>query len=380
MEMESLRVVVIGAGIVGQAHALTARERGHDVTVLERNGRPLGASVRNFGTLWPIGCVPGAEREQALFGVERWRQLAHDLAFPMRCQGSLSLAHREQAMAVLEEFAAQADDATFELLDADETARRFPAVRRDGLRGALHSSAEAVVPPATALQALAAHLVKAGVDVRFGTPVVRVHDREVETSGGQRVAFDHLIVAAGDDMRTLFPAELQAAGLTRCRLQMMRTAPQPRGFDLGAILVSDLTLCHYPAFRDCPSTEPLRARLERELPRHQQHGVHVIAAQHADGSLVLGDSHEYADDFDPELRTDIDELVLDSLRAFVDVPELRIAARWHGVYLKSTRGVTQVVLHPRPGVTMVTAMGGLGMTLSFGLARRTVDALEGVRP
>jgi hypothetical protein len=43
------------------------------------------------------------------------------------------------------------------------------------------------------------------------------------------------------------------------------------------------------------------------------------------------------------------------------------------VYLKSTVGETQVVLHPRERVTMVTAMGGLGMTLSWGLAARTVE-------
>jgi len=40
--------------------------------------------------------------------------------------------------------------------------------------------------------------------------------------------------------------------------------------------------------------------------------------------------------------------------------------------LKSGDGQTQVILHPRERVTMVTAMGGLGMTLSWGLAEETV--------
>ena len=53
---------------------------------------------------------------------------------------------------------------------------------------------------------------------------------------------------------------------------------------------------------------------------------------------------------------------------------LRIAARWQGIYLKSTAGQTQVVLHPRERVTLVSAMGGLGMTLSWGLARNTVKS------
>jgi glycine/D-amino acid oxidase-like deaminating enzyme len=89
---------------------------------------------------------------------------------------------------------------------------------------------------------------------------------------------------------------------------------------------------------------------------------------------VLGDSHEYAADFNPDSRTAVDELILEELQRFVQVPELRIAARWMGIYLKSTVGQTQVVLHPRERVTMVTAMGGLGMTLSWGLARKTVQS------
>jgi len=368
------RVVVIGAGIVGVAHALTAREAGWEVTVLERDGRPLGASVRNFGTLWPIGCVFGAEREQALRGVRRWRELAAEAGFWIRPCGSLSLAYREEAWAVLNEFASRGKfaEGEFELMDSTEATRRFPAVNGEHLHGAMHSKAETGVHPRSALAALVELIQRRGVQVHFGTPVVRVHPDAVEASDGRRFEFDHLVIAAGEEMRLLFPQELARANLTRSRLQMMRTAPQPAGFDLGAILVSDLTLCHYPAFRDCPSTAKLRARLEAELPRHREWGVHVIAAQHPDGSLVIGDSHEYAADFDPESHSEVDELILDALRSFVRVPDLRIATRWQGVYLKSTVGQTQVVLHPRERVTIVTAMGGLGMTLSWGLAERTI--------
>jgi glycine/D-amino acid oxidase-like deaminating enzyme len=104
--------------------------------------------------------------------------------------------------------------------------------------------------------------------------------------------------------------------------------------------------------------------------------VHVIAAQHPDRALVIGDSHEYGDDLVPELNAEVDELILEGLRSFVRVPKLQIAARWHGVYLKSTVGKTQVVLQPRERVTLVTAMGGLGMTLSWGLAHKTVEAWQ----
>jgi FAD dependent oxidoreductase TIGR03364 len=368
------RVVIVGGGIIGQAHALTALEAGWSVTLLERDGRPLGASVRNFGTLWPLGCAFGPEREQALFGVQRWKEFAVDGSFWLNRNGSLSLAYREEAWAVLQEFKAVGPaNEGFELLEPSEVTHRFPAANPHGLRGALYSSAEMVVQPASAIAALSRLVQARGGVVFFGVPVVKVHEDAVEASDGRRFEFDQLVIATGDEMRMFFPEEMAAARLTRCRLQMMRTVVQPVGFDLKATLVSDLTLCHYPAFRVCPSAARLLARLEAELPGHRKWGVHVIAAQHADGSIVLGDSHEYASDFDPETRSDVEALILDALQKFVRVPDLSIAARWQGVYLKSTAGQTQVVLQPRKGVTMVTAMGGLGMTLSWGLARKTVD-------
>ncbi len=369
-------VIVVGAGIIGLAHAITAREAGYSVTVLERDGRALGASVRNFGTLWPIGCAFGAEREQALFGVRRWRELAAEAGFWTSARGSLSLAYREEAWAVLREFAAAGAGGALELLDADAVLRRFPAAQPEGLRGALFSAVETVVHPSSAIAALTNFALGLGVRFHFGKPVVQVFADAVECADGERFGFDRLVIAAGEEMRLLFSRELAAAQVRRCRLQMMRTVPQRADWRLGPVMVSDLTLCHYPAFRECPSTAQLRARLEAELPRHRDWGVHVIAAQHEDGSLTLGDSHEYGDDFPPENEAEVEELILCSLREFVRVPDLCIASRWQGVYLKSTVGQTQVVLHPRERVTMVTAMGGLGMTLSWGLAQATIRSWE----
>jgi glycine/D-amino acid oxidase-like deaminating enzyme len=57
--MSGERDAVIGAGIVGLAIART-------VTVFDTGASPQGASVRNFGTLWPIGQPAGPRRTMAL--------------------------------------------------------------------------------------------------------------------------------------------------------------------------------------------------------------------------------------------------------------------------------------------------------------------------
>jgi D-hydroxyproline dehydrogenase subunit beta len=373
------KVAIVGSGFIGLAHALMAREAGYEVTVFEKSGRPLGASVRNFGTIWPIGCVPGLERDQALFGARFWRELATKIGIWHDPRGSLSLAHRESAWQVLQEASASKTGDGYSLLSREEILRQFPSVNPEGLRGGLRGTAELVLHTPTAIPLLIDYLRTLGIVFHFSTPIVRVTEQNaLETSYGDCHHFDHLLIAAGEEMRLLFPRELAAADITPCRLQMMRSVPQPAGFDLGAIMVGDLTLGHYPAFRDCPSLPILQQEVRDEFPEETRWGIHVIAAQHHDRSVTIGDSHEYGEDLDPASHTSVDDRILAALARFARLADRRISTRWHGTYLKSTRGVTQVVLHPRENITMVTAMGGLGMTLGWGLAKRTVEDWKGV--
>ncbi|WP_051946055.1 TIGR03364 family FAD-dependent oxidoreductase [Verrucomicrobium sp. BvORR106] len=372
--IRSERVVIIGGGIIGLAHALTAIEAGCKVTIVERNSRPLGASVRNFGTIWPIGLAFGSERNQGLRGVQRWQEISQAAGFHAESCGSLSLAYRDEAWNVLQEFAALPEAALegFELLSPGETLKRHPLSNPNGLKGALFSPHELCIQPASALTALSAHLASIGVSFLNRACAIKVHDDAVELSDGRILPFDRCVIAAGDEMQILFPAELATAQVRRCQLQMMRTSPLEQR--LGAIMVSDLTLAHYPAFQRCPSITALQSVLHDTMADYHQWGVHVIAAQHSDGTLTLGDSHEYGQDFTPDIWSHVEELVLQNLSTFTRLPVCHIESRWHGVYLKSTIGETQVVLHPRDRVTMVTAMGGLGMTLSWGLAEQTISS------
>ena len=378
----SERVVVVGAGILGLAHAWSAAERGHSVTVVERTRRAEGASVRNFGMVWPIGQPAGEAHRVALASAERWRSAGAAGAVAVDACGSIHAAHRGDEAEVLEEFAAAAEGLgrPCALLSPTEVLARAPGVRAEGLRCGLWSETELGVDPPAAVRGLAAWLAEThGVDLRFETVAVDAREDGVATSGGERLAADRVVVCAGADVSALFPGLLADAGLTRCKLQMLRTERQPEGWRLGAHVASGLTLRHYPSFEVCGSLAALKARVAEETPELDALGIHVMASQPGGrGGVILGDSHEY-DDFEPFDSEQIDALILRELRSVVDLPDWRIAARWSGVYAKLP-GDVQLALDPAERVHVRTGVGGAGMTMSFGLAEEDWRAWDGPIP
>ncbi|WP_050854872.1 FAD-dependent oxidoreductase, partial [Bordetella pertussis] len=57
--MKTYDVVVVGAGMLGIAHAWAAARRGLSVAVVERSQRAHGATIRNFGQVLVTGQAPG---------------------------------------------------------------------------------------------------------------------------------------------------------------------------------------------------------------------------------------------------------------------------------------------------------------------------------
>jgi D-hydroxyproline dehydrogenase subunit beta len=367
---EHCDAIVVGAGIVGLANALALARRGLRVTVLERHSRAVGASIRNFGMVWPIGQPAGALHDQARRSRDLWAELAAEAAFSFEACGSLHLAHREDEAAVLEEFAGQAKTSGVEavMLTSAETLARSPAPLPNGLLGALWSPTEACVCPPDVVATLPGFLHrKYGVRFVFDCPVSRVAEDGVWTADGNRWQASRTVVCSGEDFRLLLPEAFVDSGIRRCKLQMLKTTPQPGGWSLGPMIASGLTLRHYAIFQDCRSLVALKERVARETPELDRFGVHVMASQHPDGGLVLGDSHEYDDAITPFDRAEIDALMLRELRKIVRLPSWEIAARWHGIYAKHPSR-TEWIAEPAAGLTVMNALGGAGMTRSFALA------------
>jgi FAD dependent oxidoreductase TIGR03364 len=377
MRSSTADLIVIGAGIVGLAHALAAARRGKRVILVERHEHAVGASVRNFGLVWPIGQPDGARHERALRSREIWGEVAEQANLHLADTGSLHLAYHDDEWALLKEFAATRVGSMHgrDLLSPRETSLRSATVNPSGLRGALWSPTEATVDPRQAIRHLPAWLRDVhGVELRFGTTVSRIELPRIETTTGTLFA-EHAIVCSGPDFETLYPAVFAAAPLTRCKLQMLRTVPQPIDWALGPALCAGLTLTHYDSFKSCPGLAALRTRVQAEFPFHTANGIHVLLSETAQRELTIGDSHHYGLTPEPFDRDDVNAAILSYLATFAIAPTLAIAERWHGIYPKLTDGGSEFVATPEPGVTIVNGLGGAGMTLSFGLAEEIVGRL-----
>ncbi len=364
---------VIGAGILGLAHAYHLARRGRRVVVLERHPRGGGASIRNFGMLWPIGQPFGPLRSLATRSLEVWSQLLTETRLWHEIAGSVHLAYRDDEAQVLREFAGEcaAHGEAVELLSPNEAFERTPAIKREGLELALFSPREVCIDPREVVATLPGWLsARFGVAFHFDSPITTVDLPDV-VSGTTRWRASRAWVCAGDELRILFADDFRECGLVRCKLQMMRSHPFGGHGRIGPMLAGGLTLRHYAAFRNCPGLAALQGRVARESPWLDHYGIHVMVSQNAEGELIIGDSHEYGDPVEPFDQTVIDEWILGYLGTFLDTSRLRIQSHWHGTYVKHPVD-PYVIIHPAIGVTAVTGMGGAGMTLSFGLADQVI--------
>jgi len=368
-------VLIVGAGILGLAHAYAAAKRGLKVTVLERGVRASGASVRNFGMIWPIGQPLGARYEFALQSRRLWLEALDRAGIPYARSGSLHLTYRADETEVAREFVELAPSRGVRCAwqTPAEILERCPAVVPLGLQGGIWSDVELTIDPRVVVAQFPAFLAEQfHVAFHYGTAAQAIGPSAV-TAAGRTFLAEHVVVCSGDDFEALFPLAFHDSGLTRCKLQMMRSVPY--GMPLGPSLAAGLTLRFYPSFQICSALPRLKARIAAEMPEYDRWGIHVMVSQTAAGELTIGDSHEYGLAIDIFDKTEIDDLILRYLATFLKTEPLSIASRWHGVYCKHPAD-PYIRLHPAPGVQIVTGPGGAGMTLSFAIGEETCASLQ----
>jgi FAD dependent oxidoreductase TIGR03364 len=239
----------------------------------------------------------------------------------------------------------------------------------------LHSPHELRVESTDAIPRLAAWLAEAhGVEFRRDTVVHDATPPVLTTSGGA-VRAARVAICPGDDYRTLHADRIAAYGLTKCQLQMLRVRPATPT-RLGAAVMSDHGLARYAGYAALPETAALQARLEAETPRTRAAGIHLIAVQSGDGSLVVGDSHHYAPTPPPFASDRVDSLILDELHAVLDLPGAAVTERWTGIYA-SASDRTMLRDAPTADSRLVIVTGGTGASTAFAIGEETVAELFG---
>jgi FAD dependent oxidoreductase TIGR03364 len=365
-------IAVVGAGIVGLAHAYVAARRGLRVVVVDRDAQANGASIRNFGFVTVTGQQAGECWRRAMRSRDVWQEVAPQAGIEVVHRGLAVAVRRPEAEAVLEAFLLTEMGQACSMLTREQALGRVPLLHGQ-VRSVLWSPHEMRVESRTAIPKLATWLHERwGVRFLRSTLVTAVEPPVLATTAGA-VRAARIVVCPGDDFLTLYPERIAAYGLRRCALQMLRVAPE-RPVMLGASVMGDLSLVFYKGYSELPEAAVLRNLLEREQAEHLREGVHLIAVQSADGSLVVGDSHDYGPTPEPFGRESVDGLILSELAAVLDLPPVRVAERWIGVYASAPDRL-MLVDAPDPAVRIVVVTSGTGASTAFGIAEDVLDEI-----
>ncbi|MFZ2871123.1 TIGR03364 family FAD-dependent oxidoreductase [Zavarzinia sp.] len=366
-------LAIVGAGIVGLAHALAAARAGRKVVVIDRDAQANSASIRNFGFVTVTGQQQGTVWGRAMRSRNIWAEVAPRAGIEVIHRGTAVIAHRPEAAAVVEAFVASEMGAGCEMLSPTQIAARLPLLRHEDATACLWSPHEMRVEPRLAVPKLAAWLeAEMGVTFLRNTLVKDIDLPRIRTTAGT-IEAGQAVVCPGGDFLGLYPEIWAKRDLDLCKLHMLRLAPQGAGWVLPGSIMNDMSLGRYLGFSELPAAEALKAVLAREEAPSLDNGIHLIVVQSADGSLVVGDSHHYATTPDPFAPDDVDELMVGHARRALRLGSDRVVERWIGIYPHSKTDAA-LIEDAAPGVRAVMVTSGTGMSTAFALAE---DALSG---
>ncbi|MGB3799009.1 MAG: TIGR03364 family FAD-dependent oxidoreductase [Lewinella sp.] len=381
-------LLIVGGGVLGTFHAAAALERGLSVTLCEASATPRGATVRNFGQIVPSGMQPRwqahGRRSLAIY-----KDLQSRTDITLRQLGSVYLASDYDELGLLEEMAEinRQNDYPSRLLTATECRRRYPGLREDYCVGGLFFPEEVTVEAREMIGRVLAYLTEVkGLDYRPGHRIVRLKGGgarvQARDNHGKRYRAQRAIVCSGGDFGSIFPDRLAASDLELCKLQMLRIVAGP-GPELPGNILTGLSIRRYEAFRDCPGYARVKAA-EDPVAFWKQWGVHILFKQSPDGSVILGDTHEYApaagaDRLSFENRPLLNGYMLAEAQKIFNLPRWAVDASWNGYYSQCReRDVHLETIGDR--IHVVTGIGGKGMTAGPGFSAAHIDHLYAGTP
>ncbi|MTH98860.1 TIGR03364 family FAD-dependent oxidoreductase [Roseibium sp. RKSG952] len=373
MVQKAYDLAVVGAGIVGLAHALAAAKLGKRVVVIDRDAAANGASIRNFGFVTITGQQAGDCWQKAFRSREIWSDVAEGAGIPILQRGLTMTARLPESEAVIDAFLQTEMGATCKRLTPEQAQEAAPCLRTGRISAALFSPLELRVESRNALPRLAGWLGDShNVDFLWRTSVNSVDTPRISTSRGP-VEAETVVVCPGDDGTALFADRIAAYDVTRCKLHMLRVTPRtPQR--LGTAVMSDLGLARYLGYAELPEAVALKQRLDRDMAAYRDNGIHLIVVQSEDGSLIVGDSHHYSDTPDPFIDKTVNDLILSELDTVLDLGPYDVTETWLGTYA-SAPDRWRFTDKPDDATRIVMVTAGCGASTAFAIGEETIGDL-----
>ncbi|MGJ1364186.1 TIGR03364 family FAD-dependent oxidoreductase [Sphingobacterium spiritivorum] len=380
MEQQSYDLIVIGGGVLGTFHAYHALKLGKKVLQLEKDNFPVGSTVRNFGQVVPSG-MSGKWFQYGVRGLDIYQEIQQEFDLSVRCNGSVYIASDEDEQTLLHELKNYYDTLgyTQQLLSKQGIADKYPAIKDSYAKEALFFAQEVSVEPLVMIRRLQEYLqVKfKNYTLRFDAPVidcaVKGATAEVVLTNGDKLQAEKVILCCGYEFKLLFKELFESSGQIISKLQMMRTKPL-KDIGLNGNILTGLTIRRYESFADnCPSFDKIATPSHYE--ELKKYGIHILFKMAPDGSIIIGDSHEYAngsrfDDLGFSLDSYINELMLNEAERIVDFDVRQLATSWAGFYAQHADGILEYNIDER--IHIRTCIGGKGMTASAGYAEASI--------
>jgi len=380
-------LVVIGGGALGTFHAYHALKQGLSVALIEKDKQPVSATIRNFGQVVPSGM----DTKWQNYGRESlniYNDIQDQFDISVRKNGSIYLASNDEELQLLEELAVINASNNYEsqLLTKAQCIERYAGLRSDYVKAGLFFPQEVTVEPRTMINKVLEYLVaEHNLQYYPNKKVLNCAAKngavEVESADGNRISASKVILCCGAEFKTLYPEIFAASDLEVSKLQMLQTKTQ-KGYKLEGSILTGLSIRRYEAFCECPSYNNIKAK-EAIDSFEKKWGIHILFKQALDGSIILGDSHEYADaadidDLGFDLRDDVDSFMIDEAKKIFDLPTYEIQNRWFGMYSQCKE--QDIFEHTiENNIHIITGIGGKGMTASAGYAKENIHKLFNVK-
>ena len=376
-------LIVIGSGVLGTFHAYHALRKGLRVAIIEKDKMPIGATIQNFGQVVPSGM----DSKWQTYGRESlniYKEIQSQFDISVRQNGSVYLASNEEEIQLIEELYQinQSNNYQSHLLTKQQCLDKYQGLRSDYVKAGLFFPEEVTVEPRTMIYRLQEFMtLKMGLKLITNTSIINCESTPngvtLLSTSNLEFSASKVIICNGSEFKNLYPELFNKSDLEVSKLQMMQTKPQ-KNYVLPGSILTGLSIRRYEAFYECPSFTTIKAK-ENPDALEKKWGIHILFKQAADGSIILGDSHQYADaknkdDLGFDLDMDIDNFMIQEAKKIIDLPNYEIQNRWYGMYSQcKTKDIFEHTIGNN--IHIITGIGGKGMTGSAGFSKENINKI-----